>query len=163
MAGVEEFSGFEVIRAAMEVEKQGHHFYSAVALRARNDIVREVFTWLAQDEVGHLQTLEGLMARYEEGAFWEDEENYLPYLRRFSAHEIFPSAQRLEAVLEGDHPDLRSLELAIEAEEKFAEYFQRAAQHARTPDGREAFAWLAAEEERHAAILRERHGRPAGK
>lgn len=162
MAGLEEFSGFEVIRAAMEVEKKGHRFYAAVAVKARNETVREVFSWLAQDEVTHLKTLDDLMTRFTGGAFWEDEEIYLPYLRRFSENEIFPSAERLEAVLGLDDPDLHSLELAIEAEERFAEYFQHAARHARSPDGREAFAWLAGEEERHAAVLRDRRSRLAG-
>ena len=49
-----------------------------------------------------------------------------------------------------------TLDLAIEAEEKFAEYFHRAAQSARTSDGKEAFTWLAGEEDRHASILKER-------
>ncbi len=156
MTGIEEFSGFEVIRAAMEVEKKGHRFYTAVAERAGNETIKEVFAWLAQDEVGHLRTLEELVPRYQEGAFWENEEFFLPYLRRFSESEIFPSAERLEEVLHSADADLRSLDLAIEAEEKFAEFFHQAARHARTDDGREAFAWLAGEETRHAAILNER-------
>ncbi len=156
MSGIEEFSGFEVIRAAMEVEKRGHRFYSAMAAKAQRPLIKEIFTWLAQDEVSHLRTLEELSARYEEGAFWQDEEAFLPYLRRFSEQEIFPAPERLEEVLAGPDPDRRALDLAIEAEERFAEYFHAAARRARTRDGQEAFRWLAAEEERHAAALHER-------
>jgi rubrerythrin len=159
MSGIEQFSGFEVIRTAMEVEKRGHRFYSSVALRAQDETVREIFSWLAQDEVSHLKTLDDLVGHYQEGSFWDDEETFLPYLRRFSEEEIFPSSERLEAVLAGENADLNSLDLAIAAEEGFADYFRRAAQHARTADGREAFTWLAAEEDRHAAILRERRAR----
>jgi rubrerythrin len=156
MSGTEHFSGFEVIRAAMEVEKNGHRFYSAVAEKAHSPIAREIFSWLAQDEISHLKTLETLVPLYQEGSFWEEEEAFLPYLRRFSEKEIFPSAERLNALLQSDTFDLRALDLAIEAEERFAEYFQKAAENARTPDGKKAFAWLAIEEERHASQLRER-------
>ncbi|WP_305046313.1 ferritin family protein [Geoalkalibacter sp.] len=156
MSGFEEFSGFEVIRAAMEVEKNGHRFYSTVAARAKSPLARELFSWLAQDEVQHLRTLEELVPKYQEGSFWEDEEQFLPYLRRFADKEIFPSSERLENVLQEPQSDLRALDLAIEAEEKFAEYFHRAARAARTADGREAFSWLAEEEDRHAAVLKER-------
>jgi rubrerythrin len=156
MTGTEDFSGFEVIRAAMEVEKKGHRFYAAMAEKAQNALAREVFSWLAQDEVQHLKTLEMLAPKYEKGAFWDDEEFFLPYLQRFSESKIFPSPERLQEILNKPQLDLTALDLAIEAEERFAEYFSKAAEHARTQDGREAFSWLAGEENRHAEILKAR-------
>lgn len=156
MSGLSDFSGFEVIRAAMEVEKNGHRFYSIMAERAQSEMAREIFSWLAQDEVKHLKTLESLVPKYEEGAFWENEEEFLPYLERFKDKEIFPAADRLEAALREEDPDIRTLDLAIEAEEKFAEYFHKAASLAKTAEGRDAFHWLAKEEDRHAAVLQER-------
>jgi len=156
MSGVENFSGFEVIRAAMEVEKNGHRFYSAMVEKARSELTKEIFTWLAQDEVQHLRTLENLEPQYQDGAFWDDEEQFLPYLNRFKTEQIFPDPARLDSVVKGEDSDLIALDLAIEAEEKFAEYFHLAAKSARNSDGREAFAWLATEEERHAQLLTER-------
>ena len=156
MTGIEDYSGFEVIRAAMEVEKKGHRFYAAMVEKAKSPLAKEIFTWLAQDEVQHLKTLERLVPKYEEGAFWTDEEEFLPYLRRFSDREIFPSPERLIKVLQSENSDLQALDLAIEAEERFAEYFHAAARNARTEEGKEAFTWLAGEEDRHAAILKER-------
>lgn len=156
MTGVEDYSGFEVIRAAMEIEKNGHRFYSAMVQKAQSDLTKEVFSWLAQDEVQHLRTLEGMVPKFKEGAFWEDEDQFLPYLRRFSEERIFPAPERLEAVLGTEHSDLLALDLAIEAEENFAEFFRLAARQARSSDGQQAFSWLAGEEERHATALKER-------
>ena len=156
MSGLSDYSGFEVIRAAMEVEKNGHRFYSTMAERAESELVREIFSWLAQDEVQHLKTLEALVPKYEDGVFWENEDEFLPYLQRFKDKEIFPSSARLDEALQGGDPDLKALDLAIEAEEKFAEYFHKAAEQAKTAEGQEAFHWLAKEEDRHAAVLHER-------
>ena len=156
MSGTEDFSGFEVIRAAMEVEKNGHRFYSAMVEKAHTQLARELFAMLAQDEVSHLRTLEKLAAEYEEGAFWEGEEEFLPYLRRFNDREVFPSAEAVASALVSQEGDIRALELAIEAEEKFAAFFHMAATHALNAEGKKAFAWLAEEEDRHAVILRER-------
>ena len=156
MSGLSDYSGFEVIRAAMEVEKNGHRFYSVMAEKALSAMAREIFSWLAQDEVQHLKTLEALVPKYQEGAFWENEEEFLPYLQRFRDREIFPSKERLDAALKESDPNIRTLDLAIEAEDKFAEYFHKAAELARDSEGREAFRWLAKEEDRHAAVLRER-------
>lgn len=156
MSGISDYSGFEVIRAAMEVEKNGHKFYSIMAEKAQSELAREIFSWLAQDEVQHLKTLEALVPKFEEGAFWENEDVFLPYLQRFKDKEIFPSADRLDKALQEEDPDIKTLDLAIEAEERFAEYFHQAAEQARSAEGREAFHWLAKEEDRHAAILQER-------
>jgi len=153
---IKHFSGFEVIKAAMEVEKNGHRFYADMAQRAVNPTVKELFAMLAQDEVEHLRRLKGLEAKYADGAFFENEEEFLPYLQRFRDSEIFPSAESLADVISSPDLDQQALDLAIEAEEKFAAYFQTAADNARTADGKEAFGWLAGEEERHAAILKER-------
>lgn len=156
MSGIEDYSGFEVIRAAMEVEKNGHRFYSAMAQKAKSEMAREIFSWLSQDEVAHLKTLEDLAPKYQDGAFWEDEDQFLPYLRRFSDSSIFPSPERVDEVLKDKDSDLQALDLAIEAEEKFAEYFHLAAKNAKTAEGKEAFSWLAGEEDRHATVLKER-------
>lgn len=162
MSGEEHFSGFEVIRAAMEVEKNGHRFYSSMVAKAHTALARELFSLLAQDEVGHLKTLEKMVPLYQEGEFWENEEEFLPYLQRFSDKEIFPTAEQVEAALVSQEGDLKALDLAIVAEEKFAAYFHKAAAHAKTQEGKDAFTWLASEEDRHAAILKERRKKIAG-
>ena len=146
----------------MEVEKNGHRFYSSMVPKAHSDLARELFSMLAQDEVGHLKTLEKMVPLYQAGEFWENEEEFLPYLRRFSDKEIFPSAEQVEAALVNKEGDLKALDLAIDAEEKFAAYFHKAAEHAKTPEGKDAFTWLAGEEDRHAALLKERRTKIAG-
>jgi rubrerythrin len=159
MSGIKHFSGFEVIRAAKEVEKNGHRFYSTMSERASDPALKELFTWLAQDEVEHLRRLNQLESKYQDGSFADYEEEFLPYLNRFSDDKIFPDAERLEAVLMTENADLQALDMAIGAEVKFAEYFEKASSLAQSDDGREAFAWLAGEESRHAKILQERRAK----
>jgi rubrerythrin len=79
MSGIEHYSGFEVVLAAMEVEKNGHRFYSTMAQKATSELAREIFSWLAQDEVEHLRRLKALEARFNDGAFFDGEEELLPY------------------------------------------------------------------------------------
>jgi len=151
MSSFEHYSGYEVIMAAMQVEKNGHLFYSTMA--QRNDgVVSELFSWLAQDEVEHLDRLKRLAETFADDEAWGDDE-FLPYLNRFRDSEIFPSAERLELVLGGADANLKLLELALEAEEKFAAYFNKASAIATSDEGRNAFTWLAQEEERHARII----------
>ncbi len=163
MSGIKYFSGFEVVRAAKEVEKNGHRFYSTMAEKASDPLLKELFASLAQDEVEHLRRLNQLETEYQDGAFADCEEEFLPYLRQFSDADIFPDAERLEAVLKTASADIQALDMAIEAEVKFAEYFLKASSLAQTDDGREAFGWLAGEESRHAKILQQRRAQYARK
>lgn len=156
MSGIEHFSGYEVIRAAMQVERNGHRFYSTMAEKAGEPMLRELFSWLAQDEVEHLRRLNSLEEKFDESEFWDNADEFAPYLQQFRDNEIFPSTGSLEKVMQEEHADLKVLDLAIEAEDKFAAYFRKAEASARSSDGKEAFAWLAGEEERHAKVLRER-------
>jgi rubrerythrin len=156
MGGIKYFSGFEVIRAAKEVEKNGHRFYSSMVERTGEPVLKDLFSWLAQDEVEHLRRLSQLEGQYMEGAFEEGEEEFLPYLKQFSDSRIFPAEAEMTAALGTDNADLAALDMAIEAEEKFAEFFARAAELAQSQDGKEAFNWLAGEESRHARVLKER-------
>lgn len=162
MSGTEDFSGFEVVRAAMEVEKSGHRFYSAMVEKADSPLARELFSMLAQDEISHLRTLDNLMPKYAEASFCEGEEEFLPYLRRFKEGEIFPTEEAVAAALVCPEGDVRALELAITAEKKFSAYFYQAAQYARDDEGKKAFSWLASEEARHAEILKERKRKLTG-
>lgn len=162
MNRIKHFSGFEVILAAKDVEKNGHRFYSTMAERASDLLLKELFSWLAQDEVEHLRRLNQLEANYQDGVFADSEEEFLPYLSQFSDMKIFPDAERLEAVLKTDTADIQALDMAIEAEVKFSEYFLKASKLAQTEDGKEAFAWLAGEEARHAKLLRERRAKYSG-
>ena len=142
MSGIKYFSGFEVISAAKDVERNGHRFYSTMAERASDLLLKELFSWLAQDEVEHLRRLNQLEANYQDGAFAADgEEELLPYLSQFSTTKIFPDAERLEAVLKTDTADIQALDMAIEAEVKFAEYFHKASALAQTEDGKEAVSY----------------------
>ena len=163
MSSVEHFSGYEVIRAAMEVERNGHRFYSSMAEKSGEPLLRELFSWLAQDEVEHLRRLNTLEENFEDGNFWEDADEFVPYLQQFRDSEIFPSVEQLEKVMQEENADLKVLDLAIEAEEMFAAYFHKAEAAARTADGKDAFAWLAGEEERHAKVLKERRETLVGK
>ena len=90
-------------------------------------------------------------------------ETHILALTSYSTDDkIFPDANELEAVLKTENADAQALEMAIEAEEKFADYFQKACEMALSEDGKEAFSWLANEEVRHAKILKERKAKLSG-
>ena len=153
MAEITEFSGFEVIRAAMEIERAGNRFYLEMSRTFPQAQLGELFIKLAEDEVEHLRALQELIRGYQQGAFWENEQEYLPYLKRFNEMEVFPNKDQVAAALGGPEVERKILELAIQAEKHFADFFAVAALFAKTEEGKKVFSWLANEENKHAELL----------
>jgi len=157
MLKIYSFSGFDVIRTAMEIEIAGHAFYSEMSKLAKLASLRHLFAQLAEDEDRHLLTLQKLTeGQFKDGGFWDDEEDYLPYFKSFKEVGLFPEKEKFVATLDETDADRQILELAIAAENRFAEYFAIAAFFAQTDEGKEAFSLLAYEERRHAELLGQR-------
>jgi rubrerythrin len=150
------FSGFEVVRMAMEIEQREHRFFVALARKAHRAGLREVFSLMAQDTAALLRRLGGRLARYRVEGFWDEEEEFLPYLRRLPDEQLFEAAQGVKRRLKELTTDQQALALAVEVEGYLANYFQEAADDSCQPEGRGALAWLAGEKRRHAQLLRER-------
>jgi len=51
----------DVVRAAMQLERDGRMFYLDVAARTRNSLVRQMFESLADDELDHMAWLKDLL------------------------------------------------------------------------------------------------------
>jgi len=84
------FAGSEIIKIGIEIEKNGKDFYTAVLGMAKNEGVKKVFKYLADQEVEHEKIFEGLLKIVEknmpEGAYTEE---YFAYLRALSEEHIF--------------------------------------------------------------------------
>lgn len=55
-----QITGGDVVDMAVQTEAEGERFYRAAAERADNPEARELFAYLADEEVRHKQTFEGL-------------------------------------------------------------------------------------------------------
>ena len=155
MRGVAHFSGFEAIRMAMEIEHREHRFFVALARKAKSELLREVFSGMAQDTVTLLRTLRMRLRDYPVEGFWDEEEEILPYLQRLP-DDLFNAVEAVKVRVESLSSDREALILAIEVQEVLAGYFKETAATSSHPQGREAFEWLSGEKERQAEVLKKR-------
>lgn len=151
------FSGVEALRMAMEVERREHRFFAALARKAKGGTLREVFSGMAQDKAALLRSLRVKLGECPDEGFWDNEEEILPYLQRLP-EELFNIAETVKKKFGRLSSDREALRLAIEVEERLAEYFRETAAASFHPEGKEVFIWLASEQEDHAGNLREKQG-----
>jgi rubrerythrin len=152
MRGVVHFSGLEAIRMGMEIEHREHRFFVSLAQRARSEVLRDIFSGMAQDTMTLWRALRARLADFSDGGFWDEEEEIVPYLHRLP-DDLFEAAGEFRARMDKLKTDREALDLAIEVEEYLANYFHGVSERSTHPDGRSAFAWLAGEKDRHVRAL----------
>ncbi|MBE9535896.1 MAG: ferritin family protein [Proteobacteria bacterium] len=111
------FSASEVVTMAVEIEKNGMAFYNALAARSKNEKAKELYTFLAAEEVRHKVTFQKLLdglKKMELTAFEEDE--YNNYLGALTSSRIFRSDVNLDDILAEADTDVKAMNLAIDAE-----------------------------------------------
>lgn len=64
----------EVLKIAKGIEETGYHFYKQAAASFNDTSIKEVFEYLAQEELEHLKTFERIYSRVEE--IMEPNESY---------------------------------------------------------------------------------------
>ena len=142
--GWEAWDGWEgcfVAQQAARLEQLAFEDYKALAEQSRIPAERAVFEWLAEEESGHH---EAMLSAIAVGA----------------SHDIYITREMADALPlwddlvhgSADGPD--AVERAIRCELATARFYRVVAEMSTDPRHRDAFAWLAAAEEKHAEWLR---------
>jgi rubrerythrin len=81
----------QIFTFASQIEENGYKFYTAMADRQENEVVKKLFSFLADEEVKHQKTFEGILAGLEDRSPVESPPTeYFDYLRAFIDKTIFP-------------------------------------------------------------------------
>ena len=86
------FNAAEIYEFAVRIEENGEQFYRRVASISEAPKVRELFTLLADEEIKHKKTFQGLLSKIEQ---YDPPESYpgeyFEYLRAYADNIIFTS------------------------------------------------------------------------
>lgn len=86
------FRASEVANIAIEIEKKGRDFYLMAAERAETPKIKEIFTYLADEESKHEQTFQSMLSRLGkvEMPAWATQDEYMQYLEALiESHMLF--------------------------------------------------------------------------
>ena len=89
---VEFFRGSELYRIAMQMERTGLAFYTAIAEQSRDISTRAIYEYLASAEKRHLKTFRGLWNKTGKSAPPESYKGeYRKYIKALIKDTVFPS------------------------------------------------------------------------
>lgn len=109
------FDVSEIFQFAVRIEENGEKLYRKVAEKSPDSKVKNLFSFLADEEVKHQETFTemlGEIAKYEPSETYPDE--YFAYLRSYADGIIFPP--EIEKELDTSPGVVKALDFAIRRE-----------------------------------------------
>ena len=84
------FNASEIFQVAISIEENGEKFYRHAVRITEDDDTKEIFNYLADEEVDHKKTFENLLSKMEKHEPFEDYPGeYFDYLRAYVDKIIF--------------------------------------------------------------------------
>ncbi len=118
------FEPSEVFQFAIRIEEGGEKFYRGMADKIEDPEVKSLFSALADEEVKHRKTYEGMVSKIEEYEPFESYPGeYFSYLRAYADNIIF-TPERMEAEMNKIKDAASALKFAIDRELDSILYYQ---------------------------------------
>lgn len=118
------FEPSEIFQLAIRIEENGERFYRRMAEKLDDKKVKELFSALADEEIKHRLTYEGMVSnieRYEPFESFPGE--YFAYLRAYADNHIF-TKEKLNEEMESITDAASALKFAIDRELDSILYYQ---------------------------------------
>jgi rubrerythrin len=140
----------EIIRVAMEAEKDAYQAYSKAAKKTINPKGRDMFQQLSEFEMNHYQKLKDLLKSLQEKGEW------ILYggtsLKKKTIVLKTPKPKGQEQLT-----DMDALKMAIREEKKSQAYYRSMVELTKDPLGRDMYKRLAEEEALHERLLNDQY------
>ena len=144
------------LELAIQMEVEGHQFYTKAAERVSWPEGKELLLELAQDEMEHIRILKEEHAALVAGKDWLSADKVAPEIASGDKKPL-PVFEKDEAKIAGmvdDRADAMDvLDVAIKNEYKSHTYYAEQQQKVDSPEAKAIYGWLVKEEKYHQATL----------
>ncbi len=143
----------EALSAAIEMEKKGYNFFKETAEKASDELAKEVFAFLAAEELNHIKAIQKFDNEYMSGAE-SAAENAIEDIKggnpKAAINELFKGLSKSTPV---DGSNLDAYKFAMDFERKGGEFYKKAEAEAVNPGAKKLFGFLVGEEQKHFKIV----------
>ncbi len=108
------FAGSEIVELGIQIEKNGRDFYSALAIKSKNQKAAEVFKYLSGEEEKHIKAFVNILnktEKYEPSGLDADE--YFAYMNALASEYIFTRKDKGEEIAKTVKNDLEAVDMGI--------------------------------------------------
>lgn len=138
----------EAIKMALQIEKEGQHFYEDAAQRTENELGKKMFESLANDEMIHVETFQKMFDTITGTEEWRKLAEVTPKVGKVPVFE-----GTVEKRGNINQSDLEALRIALERERKSIDLYSKTAEAARDSLAKKIFDRIKEEEKYHYDLL----------
>jgi len=142
------FDANEVLKMAIKTEETGCEFYKAAIKNAISNELKELFSYLAREEIKHKETFEKLLGSLDSYSFSGDQAETNDYIKAMIEDSMFIGSDSNigKTVLATD--EISAVENALRFEKETLLFFYQLLEMVK-PDSRSAIEAIIAEEKTH--------------
>jgi rubrerythrin len=143
----------EALNAAIEMEKKGYKFFSDTAAKADEELAKEVFTFLAAEELNHIKAIEKFNQEFLSGGDASADDVIAEMKDNKPRKTIDELFKNLSGTVPVKGTNLDAYKFAMDFERKGGEFYKKAEAEADDPGAKKLFAFLVGEERNHFKIV----------
>ena len=153
------FNAKEVFEIAVDIEKNGRAFYLAAAEKIENQEIKDLFNFLANEEVKHEELFQENLDRINSGdkimEFEDMSEEYHLYMKALADSRVFDSVDKIDKFLKDITDELDAVYKAIQFEKESILLFEEMKKNALGDKDKNEIQLLIEEEQNHICRLYE--------
>lgn len=150
-----DYSGYEIVLLAMEIEKVGRLFYKYAQSLATLKEATDFFGKMADEELKHIQILEEKMVSFfrKQEYGWENEKIVAQYLRWSTGSNVFKDLEVLKRSVNAVKTQRQALDLCIIGKKKTVAFYKTILDQTTGEEGKMAIRYILDEEKRQVEEL----------
>ncbi len=141
----------KALEAAIELEEKGHKFFKDSAAKASNSLAREVFDFLAGEELNHLKAIQKFSEQFLGGVAPKTDSLIQDIKGNKSPIDQIFGRLAQETPIDGG--DLDVYRFAVDFERKSEIFYDKAAKETNDPSAKKLYTFLVGEERKHFKIV----------
>ncbi len=143
----------EALAMSIEMEKEGYSFYKKTAENAAHKMTKDVFEFLAGEELKHIEAIKTFYDAEITGTTTDFNSllgSYAPEAVRKAIMNLFDGLDKKAPI---DKPDMEAYRFARDFEKNSERFYREAAAKATDPNVKKLFEFLVEEEFRHFQMI----------
>jgi rubrerythrin len=143
----------KLLNTALTMEKKGISFYEETLSTCENDVGREIYKMLKDDEVVHIERIAEIYSSLEAGNDWISEWKRLKLVHGDLNEFFIDLAKKHSTDFTVDSSDIDALNVGIDFELKSVKFYTEHLEGAEDPMEREFLEYMVKEENSHYKLL----------
>jgi len=150
----DETQTLEILKKAIQVERDGYLFYKTAAEKTVDAKGKEMFESLASDEVKHMNALREQYKNFKEEGKFEFEEEDLEKEFKIDFNSKSPIfSEQIKAKIKERHFEMTALSIGIMLETNSIDFYKKSAEQTEDPQAKALYLYLADWEGQHLRAL----------